>query len=205
MLKAIWSCVNGSEGSGSGSHFAGTTSTHEGYYPPPESKADMMADDIFNAVQSAKQVGDQLRGQVEKIAPASYWTDRLAQLVLARLEEGVRKVVLEGVQIGGALKEAFDKAVVAAVGFARDHPAYCTLIALGILAVLFPYMLELLGFAELGPVEGSFAASWQSRYLGYVPKNSLFSYFQRLGMIWKHSVGLESLVVYGSAGTMSKL
>ena len=31
---------------------------------------------------------------------------------------------------------------------------------------------------------GSFAATWQARYAGYVPKGSLFSFFQRLGMKW---------------------
>lgn len=32
---------------------------------------------------------------------------------------------------------------------------------------------------------GSFAAGWQARYLGAVPKGSLFGYLQRLGMVWK--------------------
>jgi hypothetical protein len=36
----------------------------------------------------------------------------------------------------------------------------------------------------------SFAAWWQSRYAGYVPKNSWFSFFQRLGMKWGKSVGV---------------
>ena len=31
---------------------------------------------------------------------------------------------------------------------------------------------------------GTFAAAWQTRYAGYVPKGSLFSFFQRLGMVW---------------------
>ena len=35
---------------------------------------------------------------------------------------------------------------------------------------------------------GSFAAEWQAQYLGAVPKGSLFSYFQRLGMVWKKIV-----------------
>jgi len=32
---------------------------------------------------------------------------------------------------------------------------------------------------------GSFAALWQSRYAGHVPAGSLFSFFQRLGMVWR--------------------
>ena len=32
---------------------------------------------------------------------------------------------------------------------------------------------------------GTWAAAWQSTYRGLVPKGSLFSYFQKLGMTWK--------------------
>ena len=38
---------------------------------------------------------------------------------------------------------------------------------------------------------GSFAAEWQAQFLGAVPKGSLFSYFQRLGMIWKKIVAVQ--------------
>ena len=32
---------------------------------------------------------------------------------------------------------------------------------------------------------GTFAAWWQSTYGSSVPAGSLFSFFQRLGMVWK--------------------
>ena len=45
-------------------------------------------------------------------------------------------------------------------GFAADHPlataVFCTIIALGVLVVLTPFVLEALGFASLGPVEGKY-------------------------------------------------
>jgi hypothetical protein len=72
-----------------------------------------------------------------------------------------------------------------------------TLIALGILAVMVPWVMAYLGFAEEGILEGelvtcfqgrfantfaaSWAARWQSTYRGFVPKGSLFSYLQSLG------------------------
>lgn len=87
-----------------------------------------------------------------------------------------------------AASDALTQAEGAAIGFAKEHPAYATLIALGILAALMPWVLEILGFGGLGPIDGSFAAAWQSKYAGYVPKGSLFSYFQRLGMKWNWSV-----------------
>ena len=65
--------------------------------------------------------------------------------------------------MNGALKEAYDKACDAAKaieGFAAEHPiataVFCTVIALGVLVILAPYVLEALGFAELGPIEGKF-------------------------------------------------
>lgn len=62
-----------------------------------------------------------------------------------------------------ALKEAYDKACEEAKkieGFAAEHPVatavFCTVIALGILVIVAPYAIEVLGFEALGPVEGEF-------------------------------------------------
>ena len=92
-----------------------------------------------------------------------------------------------------------------------------TVLALGVLVALTPYLLEMLGFAELGIVRGksltpilyqtnqspewrrrldrancvtsgSWAALWQARYAGFVPKGSLFSFLQRMGMVWGKGV-----------------
>lgn len=73
-----------------------------------------------------------------------------AKLVLSGLETTIRN----GVVVGKAMADALERAVAAAVGFVKEHPVYCTLIALGVLVVLAPWVLELLGFAELGPIEG---------------------------------------------------
>lgn len=88
---------------------------------------------------------------------------------------------------------------------------FATIVAVGVLVLVAPWAVEALGLAEMGPVAGkdaffcrgnntsghllfkcatadavsdSFAAWWQFTYAGFVPKNSLFSFFQRLGMIW---------------------
>lgn len=53
-----------------------------------------------------------------------------------------------------------------AVRFTEDHLVYIILIALGILAILMPWVLEILGFDDLGLIEGSFMTLWQSRYAG---------------------------------------
>ncbi|KAH9171479.1 hypothetical protein EDB89DRAFT_1971384 [Lactarius sanguifluus] len=78
-----------------------------------------------------------------------------------------------GAPMGQVMKDAYEKAaqVVGDVWeYAKEHPV--------------------LGFGELGPIEGTFAAWWQSTYNGYVPAKSLFSFFQRLGMIWRRKLPL---------------
>ena len=63
--------------------------------------------------------------------------------------------------MNGAMQAAYDKACDAAEvfeGFVAGHPVFCTLVALGVLVVLAPYAVEMLGFGELGPIEGEFFA-----------------------------------------------
>ncbi|KIW95157.1 uncharacterized protein Z519_03741 [Cladophialophora bantiana CBS 173.52] len=89
--------------------------------------------------------------------------------------------------MAGAIKKAYDKAYDIASEFTRDHPvlaaAILTLVAIGILVYLAPWVIEALGFGELGPIEGSFAAFWQSTFPD-VEAGSWFAWFQRLGMKW---------------------
>jgi hypothetical protein len=46
----------------------------------------------------------------------------------------------------------------------------------------------LLAVTDANMHAGTFASSWQRTYAGLVPKNSLFSFFQRLGMVKWHWV-----------------
>lgn len=48
------------------------------------------------------------------------------------------------------------------VGFVRDHPTLCALIALRILILLSPWVIEALGFAEGGIVRGERRACFHS-------------------------------------------
>lgn len=110
------------------------------------------------------------------------WTESLALAILRGLENAIET----GAQVAEAASKALARATSEAFEFSREHPIFVTILALGVLAILTPWVIEVLGFGELGPIEGSFAASWQRTYAGYVPKRSLFSFFQRVGMVWKH-------------------
>ena len=90
---------------------------------------------------------------------AGGWSQYLAAKILSALEAVLTAKPVR--EMNGAMKDAFKKACDAAKvieGFAAEHPlataACVTIIAIGILVVLTPYVVEWLGFAELGPVEG---------------------------------------------------
>ncbi|PVH78598.1 hypothetical protein DL98DRAFT_655990 [Cadophora sp. DSE1049] len=59
--------------------------------------------------------------------------------------------------MGSSMKEAFDRASAVAEEFAREHPALVavmvTLVALGILALVMPWIIEMLGVVR-GVVAG---------------------------------------------------
>jgi len=171
IVKAVWGCLTGQQ---------------EDDYDlidekaPPDTQD--VATSIFDALNDAEKPGQHLRRTLNDLVGEYGWYESLAVAVLHQLENALRA----SVPMGQALKDAYNKSMAAAAGFAHDHPVFCTLVALGILVTLAPWVIEILGFGELGPIKGSFAALWQSRYAGYVPKGSLFSFFQRLDKVWKH-------------------
>lgn len=104
---------------------------------------------LLNA-NSPTPTDPQLRASLKSCIGTSSWTERFAKLALTKLEAALRK----GAVLGKAAKEAAERAGAAAFDFAKEHPVYATIIALGVLVVMAPWVLEVLGFAELGPVEG---------------------------------------------------
>ncbi|KAI8627393.1 hypothetical protein F5Y19DRAFT_442992 [Xylariaceae sp. FL1651] len=155
---------------------------------PPNREPEIIVADIISILRSAEKHGVALTQQLDGAVGTEGWTEWIAEKVLAGIEAALK----EGREkMGPAMAEAYDRASEAADNvfqFAKDHPVatagLLTIIAVGLLVILAPMVVEALGFAELGPVEGSFAAWWQSTYAGYVPAGSLFSFLQRLGMIW---------------------
>ncbi|KAL5376134.1 hypothetical protein DPSP01_010726 [Paraphaeosphaeria sporulosa] len=130
---------------------------------------------VVHALLGAEKAGPHFKRTRVDIVSSCGWTEKVAEWVLTKLEVTLH----DSENLQGPAKEVCDKACSAALtveGFVKEHSMFMTVIALWVLVAL--------GFAELGPVEGSFAAAWQSRYAGSVPKGSLFSLFQHLGMVW---------------------
>lgn len=120
--------------------------------------SDEAAISIISTILAAEKAGPSLDSTIQSLVhQAGGWSEYLAQKIFARLEA----VIKSGERMNAAMQEAYDKACEAAKifeGFAADHPVatavFCTVIALGVLVVLAPYALELLGFGEWGPIEG---------------------------------------------------
>ncbi|KAI9440355.1 hypothetical protein H4582DRAFT_1936386 [Lactarius indigo] len=143
-----------------------------------------LAGDVLSTLYDADANDEHLFQRLEDVVRETGWYEGLAAAVLNGLENALKA----GASMGQAMKDAYEKVtqVVADIwGFVKEHPVFFTIVALGILVVLAPWAIGALGFGELGPIEGTFAAWWQSTYGGYVPAGSLFSFFQRLGMVWK--------------------
>ncbi|KAK2927780.1 IFI6/IFI27-like domain superfamily [Fusarium oxysporum f. sp. vasinfectum] len=104
------------------------------------------------------------------------------------IERKIEKLLKDGAQLAKPMAEAAKRATNTAWEFAKEHPVYAgliaagTIIAIGVLVEFdLIWVLRALGFDEVGPRLGSFAARWMSS-LEKVPKGSIYSYLQRLGM-----------------------
>ncbi|KAH8692517.1 hypothetical protein GQ44DRAFT_719802 [Phaeosphaeriaceae sp. PMI808] len=143
-----------------------------------------LADEIVAKLLTADKNDAILKADLQSTIHTYGWYDGLAAAVLASVE----KAIGLGKEMGPAMKSAYEKAI-AGVNMVEEwvgeHPEMAavlvTLVALGILAVMTPWLMTWLGFAEEGIVEASWAAGWQASYRGFVPKGSLFSYLQGLG------------------------
>ncbi|PNP42487.1 hypothetical protein TGAMA5MH_05228 [Trichoderma gamsii] len=163
-------------------------------YDPIACTHEKVAVDVVSVLLRSEKHGKDLRKQLDETVGTLGWSEMLAKRVLNALVGAIR----EGRdKMGPAFTKAYDDAAKEAdsvfhqlVEDAKNHPlelvatVLITVIAIGVLVALAPSVLELLGFGELGPVAGTFASWWESTYAGYIPAGSMFSFFQRLGMIW---------------------
>ncbi|KAH8697844.1 hypothetical protein BGW36DRAFT_397476 [Talaromyces proteolyticus] len=145
-----------------------------------------VAEEVIHIIMTTEKRGSALQSRIQGTVDTEGWTEGIAKAILDKL----RQIIENGQSdMGAVLQEIINftsQIVEDFFQFARDHPVaitiFCTLIALGVLFLIAPWIIEALGFSASGPIEGSFAAWWQSTYRGYVSRKSLFAFFQRLGM-----------------------
>lgn len=130
--------------------------------PPPSTTPnpnhEAIVTQIITLLRTAEKKGRTLTNQLDETVGTEGWTEWIAQKILASLEDVLR----EGREkLGPAMEKAYDASNTAAeavFAFKRDHPVafagLLTIIAVGVLVALAPVVVEALGFAELGPLEG---------------------------------------------------
>ncbi|KAI9162888.1 hypothetical protein HJFPF1_04483 [Paramyrothecium foliicola] len=170
--------------------------------------SDDPATQFIDILTSAERNDKHLEHRLKSIISINGWTEALAESIL----RGVENVIKNSAKVAQAMADAIDRAESKALEFSKEHPTYTaliaagTIVALGVLVVLAPWVLETLGFETLGPragrsplvlciswlsltgdLTGSFAARWMSsiaRSIGNVEKGSIYAFLQSLGMRW---------------------
>ncbi|KAK7419850.1 hypothetical protein QQZ08_010684 [Neonectria magnoliae] len=156
----------------------------------PVPYSDDAAGQIVEILRTAEASGKELEDRLKQVVSVNGWTENLAKSIL----HGVEKILKDGAKASSAMTEAAEKATNTAAEFAKTNPGYTilvtggTLIAVGVLVMLIPWVLDALGFCAAGPRLGSFAAEWMAYIArssaGRVTKGSLYAWLQRLGMTW---------------------
>ena len=132
-------------------------------FPPIEPADKETAAQILLALQTAQKPGPELSASIQDIVHAQGgWTEAIARAVLASVEVCLKTAEPLSPVMASAYERV--KSEVAKIGdFAKDHPAYTevlvTVVALGILVLVLPWVLEALGFGALGPIEGKWLIS----------------------------------------------
>ncbi|MCJ1238487.1 hypothetical protein MMC14_006476 [Varicellaria rhodocarpa] len=125
---------------------------------------------VLSVLQTTeKSPGPALSATIDSIVhEAGGWKESIAKYVLAKLEA----VIKAGEQMSPIMKKAYDWAYEEAlkiIGFGKEHPVFYTVVAIGVLLFLAPYVLEVLGFGTLeaigfgleGPIEGLVARAFR--------------------------------------------
>lgn len=158
ILSELFSCccVRSDRAS---SHSEKCLAAHSGHYAAYKDNLTEgeLASQIVAKLFAADRNHAILKADLQSTIHTYGWYDGLAAAVLAALENAIK----QGQEMGPAMKSAYEKAVAGVNSvkrWAEEHPVIAavliTLIALGVLAILTPWLMAWLGFAEEGIVEG---------------------------------------------------
>ena len=150
VLKGILDCLTGRDGDCSQYSTGCCPSTGVML----SKRRDCLAADIVFTMFASEKRGQSLKEELDNLVHTEGWYENFAKRVLNHLISALKKPQI----MGEVMKDAFDNASSTAKEFVRKHPIYAaaiiTIIAIGILVLLTPWIVEVLGFGELGPVEG---------------------------------------------------
>lgn len=111
------------------------------------------ASQFVDTLFSAEKNGPELHQALNEIVQTASLKQYFARVVFETLQKAIEAARPMGIALG----ETYDKVVReidGIEGFVKEHPVMCAVIAIGILVVLAPWVIEALGFAEGGILEG---------------------------------------------------
>ncbi|KAF5566308.1 lincomycin-condensing lmbA [Fusarium napiforme] len=184
-LTSILSCITGQNATTQPSLQVSEINTRSKLITTqPVPYSDDAASQCVSILQNHTGTQAELHRRLEQVVSTTGWTSSLAEAI----ERKIENLLKDGAELAKPMAEAVKRATTTAWEFAKEHPVYAgliaagTLIAIGVLVEFeLVWVLRALGFDEVGPRVGSFAARWM-RSLEEVPKGSIYSYLQRLGM-----------------------
>lgn len=155
LFSAIIECIRGPCG---GNEAAPALERKSSILSMSSRGSDDIAREVIQIILTAEKRGSDLRSRIEDTVDIEGWTEGIAKAILAKLKQ----VIDAGWKdMGSVMQDAIDSASNSAQDifqFAADHPEatsiFCTLVALGVLILIAPWVVEALGFSQLGPVEG---------------------------------------------------
>jgi hypothetical protein len=115
-----------------------------------------IAEDVVATLLHTSLVGPALRMKLDSIVAAYGWRENIAKYVLEKLTQALQ---YSHENLGPPVRDAYHKAWEVAKsieGFVIEHPVMSMIIALGVLAIIAPWVLPELGFGELGPIESTY-------------------------------------------------
>jgi hypothetical protein len=123
-----------------------------------------MVNNFLNVLFAAEKSGRDLEEKLKRTVQDTSWNSYMAEAIIHAFEEALKK----GKAMNEVIKDAFDKSYAEAFAlfheaydFSRDHPLeaiFTTIVVIGILVLLAPWVLEAVGFGTLGPIEGKLQA-----------------------------------------------
>lgn len=120
-------------------------------HPIHDATADKYAEVFFRA----EKAGKELQQHLDDIVLPANITQSLGAAIVRKVAAGIEK----GTPTAMAFAESLQRATKEAKIFACEHPVLVTILAIGVLCLLAPVVLEWLGFSEIGPVAGEVALS----------------------------------------------
>jgi hypothetical protein len=117
------------------------------------SETTQAASQFIDTLFAAEKNGPELHQALAEIIQTASLKQHFARVVFETLQKAIETARPMGIALGETYERVV-REIDSIEGFVKDHPVICAVIAIGILVVLAPWVVEALGFAEAGIVEG---------------------------------------------------